>query len=93
MKDYLKIGLDGLKGATKGSVVASASSIVSGYAMVDVPVKVLGLVTVGTSTAVSAPIVLTFAATGAVLCGTITAYSSYKAKEKVHKDFEEAMNG
>lgn len=93
MKDHLKIGLDGIKGATKSSIVASASSIVSGFAMVDVPVKVLGLVTVGTSTAVSTPIALTFAATGAVLGGTIAAYSSYKAQEKVHQDFEEAMNG
>jgi len=91
MKDIMGIADAAAKGASKGAVVAAATSIVSGYAMASVPVKVLGLITVGTSTVVAAPVVASAAACGALVGGALAAYAAYRKQAKIEKLFHDAI--
>ncbi|GAB4135073.1 hypothetical protein [Thermopirellula anaerolimosa] len=92
MKDYNRIATEALKGASKGALLASAASIVSGVAMATVPIKVLGIVTVATATTVAAPVVGAIAVGGAVVGGAGAAYAAYRKQAKIEKQFREATS-
>ena len=93
MKDRKEITASGLKGASKGAAVAGAGSILSGAAMVAVPVKVLGILTVGSAATVSLPVVASVAAGGAVVGGAAAAFASYRKQSRIEEEFEALMNG
>ena len=92
MKDYKKIGTDAAKGASKGALVAGAASIISGVAMASVPVKILGLITIGTSVAVAAPVVASVAVGGAIVGGAAAAYASHRKQAKIEKQFNQMVD-
>lgn len=67
MSDRQKILQSGLSHAAQAGLLGSATSVISGAAIRSTPVRFLGLITVGTATSVSMPIVITAAAAGAAL--------------------------
>ena len=81
------------KGAHKGCMSFSAASIISGAAMVSVPVKVLGFITVGSSTVVSAPIVTSMAICGALAVGGFQAFMCHKISKKSDDYYDVVMAG
>jgi serine acetyltransferase len=87
MIEKRQIALESAKGATKGGLVAAAGSILSGIAMVSAPVKILGLITVGSSVAVSAPVVLSVATGGAIVGATAAAFFSYRKQRSIEREF------
>ena len=89
-EDHQEIAKSVLTGATKGGAIAAASSILTGVAITATPVTTFfGLVTIGTTTAIAAPVVLTAAAIGAATFGTIAAVHKYRKIQKTKKTFEE----
>ena len=93
MKDHKKAAVDAAKGATKGAAIASASAILTGVAMTSVPVKLLGLFTVATTTLVSASVLVPVAVGGAVVGGGAAAYLSYRKQARTKKQFDEMVKG
>lgn len=93
MIDKQRIVKESIAGASKGGIVAAAGSILSGVAMVSVPVKILGLITVGATTAVSAPIVLAVGAGGAVVGGATAAYLNYRKQCSIEEEFRRLTEG
>ncbi len=90
--DDRKIAAESFEGATKGGLLASAASITSGIAMATTPVKVLGLLTIGTSTAISWPVVIAMGAAGAVFGGFSAAMIERKRQEHIRREFARLMN-
>lgn len=88
-EDHQEIAKAGLSAATKGAAIAAASSIATGVAIVATPVTTFfGLVTLGTTTAIAMPVVVTAGVVGAVTFGAIAGFAKYKKIQKVKKDFE-----
>lgn len=81
-----------IKGATQSGIVASASAIASGLAIVSTPVKVLGLVTIGTTTAVSWPMVAGIGVTAAIAGGTTSAAMVRKRQNTIEAEFAKLTN-
>lgn len=88
MIDKQAIVKESFKGASKGGLVAAAGSILSGAALVVVPVKILGLFTIATATVVSAPVVLAVGAGGAVVGGTAAALLNYRKQRQIEAEFD-----
>lgn len=93
-EDTITITKAGAKEAIKGSVYASAASIVTGVAMTTAPQTILwGLVTVGASTVIAPAVVATFAVGGAVAGGAAGAALAYRKIKKINKEFDKLKNG
>jgi hypothetical protein len=88
MPDYQEMAVAACKGAVKSAALGASGSILSGAAMVTVPVKLLGLVTVGTSTVVAMPVVVTAALGCALIGGVAAAGVSYVQQRKIEKEFD-----
>ena len=71
--DRMSVADKAISGATQSGILASASAIASGLATVTTPVKVLGLVTIGSTTAVSWPMVAGIGVAAAVVGATSSA--------------------
>lgn len=82
-----RIATEAIEGATKGGLLAASASITSGLAIASTPVKLLGLVTLGTTTAVSWPIVAVIGAAGAILGGVSAAMIEGNRQQKIHREF------
>jgi len=82
---------EAFEGATKGGLLAAAASITSGLAVASTPVQVLGLITIGTTTAVSWPLVAGIGAAGAVLGGVSAAMIESKRQEQIRREFTQLM--
>lgn len=80
---------DSLTGASKGALLASAASIVSGVAMVTTPSTSIlwGLITFGASSVVAFPVVASVAVGGAAVGGAAAAILRHKKNKKIHKQF------
>lgn len=79
---------DTLTGASKGALLASAASIVSGVAMVTTPsTAFFGLITLGATTAVAFPVFASVAVGGAIVGGATAAILRHKKNKKIHKQF------
>jgi len=77
---------ESLSSAAKGATIAAASSIATGVAITATPVTTFfGLVTVGTTTAVALPVVVTAGVIGAVAFGGIAGYRKYKKIQAIKK--------
>ena len=88
-EEHQEIAKAGLSAATKGATIAAASSIVTGAAIVATPVTTFfGLVTLGTTTAVAIPVVLTAGAVGAITFGAIAGINKFRKIQKTKRDFE-----
>jgi len=85
--DEGRIATEAFEGATKGGLLAASASITSGLAIASTPVKLLGLVTLGTTTAVSWPIVAAIGAAGAILGGVSAAMIEGNRQQKIHREF------
>lgn len=84
---------DTISGASKGALYGGALSIATGVALVATPVTTLfGLVTLGTTVAVAAPIVAAGAAAGAVVGGTAAAAKRYHKDKKNKELFDSYMD-
>lgn len=82
-----RIATESIEGAAKGGLLAASASITSGLAIASTPVKLLGLVTLGTTTAVSWPIVAAIGAAGAILGGVSAAMIEGNRQQKIHREF------
>ena len=89
--DDSKIAAEAFEGATKGGLLAAASSITSGLAMASAPVKLLGLITLGTTTAVSWPLVAAIGAAGAIFGGVSAAMIEGNRQEHIRREFTRLM--
>ncbi len=89
--DHQEIAKSALTSASKGAAIAAASSILTGAAITSTPVTTFfGLVTLGTTTAVAAPVVITAGVLGAVTFGTIAGYNKYKKVKRINEQFKKA---
>ena len=87
-QDTQLIVKEAMTGASKGALVAAASSIVGGVAMVTTPaITILGI-GIGTSIAVALPVVAAVAVGGAVVGGSVAAIQRHHKNKKIHKQFE-----
>jgi predicted RND superfamily exporter protein len=87
-QDTQLIVKEAMTGASKGALVAAASSIVGGVAMVTTPaITILGI-GIGTSIAVALPVVAAVAVGGAVVGGSVAAIQRHRKNKKIHKQFE-----
>ena len=87
-QDTQLIVKEAMTGASKGALVAAASSIVGGVAMVTTPaITILGI-GIGTSIAVALPVVAAVAVGGAVVGGSLAAIQRHRKNKKIHKQFE-----
>ena len=87
-QDTQLIVKEAMTGASKGALVAAASSIVGGVAMVTTPaITILGI-GIGTSIAVALPVVAAVAVGGAVVGGSVAAIHRHRKNKKIHKQFE-----
>ena len=80
------------EGATKAGLLSSAASITSGLALASTPVKLLGLITIGTTTAVSWPLVVAIGVAGAIVGGISAAMIEGKRQERIREEFTELIN-
>jgi hypothetical protein len=85
--DDERIATEAVEGATKAGLLASAASITSGLAVASTPVKLLGLITLGTTTAVSWPVVIALGAAGALFGGVSAAMIESKRQQRVREEF------
>lgn len=92
MPEYKEITLQAAKGALKGAATGTAASFVSGIALVSVPVKLFGLITVGSATVVAAPAVAGLAAGGALVGGAYAAFAAYRRQRGIEKEFDRHVN-
>jgi len=82
-----RLDAETIKAAANGGLLASAASITSGVALTASPVKLLGLITLGTATTVSWPVVA-----GAGVAGATAAYMLEKKRQRdVEEDFESLL--
>ena len=87
-QDTQLIVKEAMTGASKGALLAAASSIVGGVAMVTTPaITILGI-GIGTSIAVALPVVAAVAVGGAVVGGSVAAIQRHRKNKKIHKQFE-----
>ena len=86
-----KIAAEAIDGATKGGLLASAASITSGIAVASTPVKLLGLITLGTTTAISWPVVAALGVVGAIVGGASAAMIESKRQDQIRKEFAKLM--
>ena len=86
-----KIATEAFEGATKGGLLAAAASITSGLAVASAPVKLLGLITLGTTTAVSWPVVAAIGAAGAIFGGVSAAMIEGNRQEQIRREFTRLM--
>ena len=87
-QDTQLIVKEAMTGASKGALMAAASSIVGGVAMVTTPaITILGI-GIGTSIAVALPVVAAVAVGGAVVGGSVAAIQRHRKNKKIHKQFE-----
>ncbi|MCB1204769.1 MAG: hypothetical protein KDN18_10965 [Verrucomicrobiae bacterium] len=89
--DDERIATEAIEGASRGGLLASAASITSGLALASTPVKLLGLLTIGTTTAVSWPVVVAMGAAGAIFGGVSAAMIENKRQRRVQKEFTELL--
>ena len=82
-----KIATEAVEGATKGGLLAAAASITSGLAVASTPVQLLGLITLGTTTAVSWPLVAAIGAAGAIIGGVSAAMIEGNRQKHIHQEF------
>lgn len=73
-----RVASSAITGASKGALIAGASSIATGLAMTHTPVLLFW-----TAVAVSAPVVLAAAAGGAVVVGAAAGYRRYKQDKAI----------
>ena len=92
MIDKKQVASEAIKGAAKSGFVGAAGSIISGVAMASVPIKLLGLFTVGTATVVSLPVVLAVGGGAAVVGGAAAAYLNYRKQRNIEAEFEQLVN-
>jgi hypothetical protein len=86
-----RIASEAFEGATKGGLLAASASITSGLALASTPVKLLGLITLGTTTAVSWPVVAAVGAAGAILGGVSAAMIEGNRQRQIHREFNRLM--
>lgn len=89
--DEDKITAEAVEGATKGGLLASAASITSGLAVATAPVKLLGVLTIGTTAAISWPIVVAIGIAGAIFGGISAATAEGNRQERIRKEFTELI--
>jgi hypothetical protein len=89
--DEETIAAEAFDGATKGGLLASAAAITSGLAVASAPVKLLGLITIGTTTAVSWPLVAGIGVVGAIVGGVAAAMIEGKRQQHIREEFTELM--
>lgn len=89
--DEGKVAGEAFEGAAKGGLLAAAASITSGLAIASTPVQLLGLVTIGTTTAVSWPIVAAIGAVGAIIGGVSAAMIEGNRQEQTRREFTRLM--
>ena len=89
-QDTQLIVKEAMTGASKGALVASAASIVSGVAMVATPSTSIlwGLITFGASSVVAFPVVASVAVGGAIVGGAAAAIQRHQKNKKIDEDFE-----
>jgi len=92
MKDYKRISLDTAKGASRSALLAGAGSVASGLATTSLPIKIAGLITIGSTTVVSAPVVASMSVGGAVLGGIAAAFYSNRRQQKIEEEFDSLIN-
>lgn len=85
--DDEKIVFEAIDGATRAGLLASAASITSGVAVATVPVKLLGLITIGTATAISWPVVVAAGVAGAVFGGLSSAMMEGRRQQRIREEF------
>ncbi|MBP9224453.1 MAG: hypothetical protein KBF76_11330 [Verrucomicrobiales bacterium] len=85
--DEEKVAAEAVEGAAKGGLLAAAASITSGLAMASTPVQLLGFITLGTTTAVSWPLVVAAGAAGAIVGGVSAAMIESNRQERVRREF------
>jgi hypothetical protein len=78
---------EAIEGATKGGLLASAASITSGLAVASTPIKLLGLITIGTTTAVSWPVVAAIGAAGAIFGGVSASMIERNRQQRIRREF------
>lgn len=88
-----RIAAEAVSGAARGGLLASAASITSGLAVSAVPVKVLGLITIGTTTAISWPVVAALGVVGAITGGLAGALIEGKRQEELNEQFHRMLKG
>lgn len=91
MTDTSNILSNAIMGASRTGIVAAASSVLTGLATVSVPVKVLGLITVASTSAVSIPIVASVGAGGAIVGGALAAYQAYLKQQEIDNELSELL--
>jgi len=86
-----KIATEAFEGATRGGILAAAASITSGLAVASTPVQLLGLITIGTTTAVCWPLVATVATAGAIFGGVSAAMIEGNRQQRIREEFTRLM--
>jgi len=89
--DAEKIAAEAIEGATKGGLFASAAAITSGLAIASTPVKLLGLIAIGTTTAVSWPVVAGIGVVGAICGGLSAAMVEGHRQRRIREEFTRLM--
>lgn len=90
--DTEQLATHALEAAATAGLLASAASIASGLALVSTPVKVLGLLTIGSATAVSWPLVAAVGSAGAIVGGLAAARAEGRRQERIRSEFSELMS-
>lgn len=85
--DEEKVAAEAVEGAAKGGLLAAAASITSGLAISSTPVQLLGLITLGTTTAVSWPLVAVIGTAGAIIGGVSAAMIEGNRQEQIRREF------
>ena len=91
-KETENIISSGIKDGAKGGVVAAASSVITGVGMTTVPVKILGIWTIATTSIISVPVIVSVGVAGAIIGGGISAYSAHRKNNKIKKEFDKYLN-
>ena len=74
--------------AIYGGMAAATISVASGAAIITTPVKILGLITIGTTTTISLPIVIGAGLVGAAVVGAGAACYKKREINLVNRHFE-----
>lgn len=85
--DEEKVASEAVEGAAKGGLLAAAASITSGLAVASTPVQLLGFITLGTTTAVSWPLVAVIGTVGAIIGGVSAAMIEGNRQEQIRREF------
>ena len=93
-EEHQKIATDALRSGLKGATIAIAWGVISGFAMVSIPVTILwGWVAVDTKSESSPELILLFAVAGAIIGGVIGGVRQYKKIQTIKRIFNERLNG